>query len=102
MSEPLSSPQQRPFAGPAIQCLAAAGLFGAATPASKVLLGGVSGTVLAGLLYLGAALAVLPAVGGFKRPSRRELTLVSGIVLFGGIVAPLLLLAALARAPAAR
>ena len=42
--------------------LASACLFGAATPASKVLLAGVQVQALAGLLYLGAALGVLPII----------------------------------------
>ena len=42
--------------------LASAFLFGAATPASKALLGGIQAQALAGLLYLGAALGVLPMV----------------------------------------
>jgi len=42
--------------------LASAFLFGAATPASKALLAGIQPQALAGLLYLGAALGVLPVV----------------------------------------
>ncbi len=42
--------------------LVSALLFGGATPASKALLGGVEAQVLTGLLYLGAALGVLPVV----------------------------------------
>ena len=38
-------------------------LFGAATPASKALLDGTQAQTLAGLLYLGAALGILPVVG---------------------------------------
>ena len=45
---------------PVLWCLSAAALFGASTPASKWLLGGMGPLTLAGLLYLGAALAVLP------------------------------------------
>ena len=42
--------------------LASACLFGAATPASKALLGETQAQALAGLLYLGAALGVMPLV----------------------------------------
>jgi hypothetical protein len=42
---------------PAASCLLAALLFGAATPASKALLGTLGPFTLAGLLYLGAAIA---------------------------------------------
>ena len=42
--------------------LTSALLFGAATPASKALLDGIQAQALAGLLYLGAALGVLPVI----------------------------------------
>ena len=41
-------------------CALAAVLFGAATPATKLLVDDVGSVTLAGLLYLGAALAVAP------------------------------------------
>ena len=46
-----------------LRCLAAAVLFGASAPAASVLAGDMTALVLAGLMYLGAALAVaaLPA-----------------------------------------
>lgn len=46
----------------AIAGLISAFLFGAATPASKALLDGIQPQALAGLLYLGASLGVLPTV----------------------------------------
>ena len=46
---------------PVVWCIAAAALFGMSTPASKSLLDALSPLALAGLLYLGAAIAVLPA-----------------------------------------
>lgn len=74
-----------------------AALFGAATPVSKQLLGDIPPLVLAGLLYLGAALALLPAVlrtrGSSSIPKDRTNRLrLSGAVFFGGIVGPVLLL----------
>ena len=81
--------------------LASAFLFGAATPASKALLGGIQPQALAGLLYLGAALAVLPVVireGAFRWPwqaGRRTFFLLIGAIVLGGILGPLLLLLAL-------
>jgi len=45
---------------PALSCLLAAVLFGASTPVSKALLASVGPFTLAGLLYLGGALGVLP------------------------------------------
>ena len=67
--------------------LASACLFGAATPASKALLAGTQAQVLAGLLYLGAALGVLPVVvrtKSFRRPwqaDRRTLLLLTGAIV---------------------
>lgn len=83
-------------------------LFGASTPLSKVLLGDLGGNVLAGLLYLGAAAAVTPSVLARLRsgaavlpsdnPNRWRL---AGAVALGGGLGPVLVLSALARAPAA-
>ena len=81
-------------------------LFGIATPFSKLLLAGLNSFQLAGLLYLGAALAMLPYI--FKKnsnlrllfqPGTRAKTL--GIIFFGGFAGPLLLLAGLKMANAA-
>ncbi len=81
-------------------------LFGAATPASKALLVDLDAQTLAGLLYLGAVLGVLPAAVWPKpmRPpwqaGRRTLVLLAGAVVLGGIVGPWLLLLGLQRASA--
>jgi drug/metabolite transporter (DMT)-like permease len=92
-------------AAPILWCLAAAALFGASTPASKHLLGGLGPVALAGLLYLGAAIAVLPFVfrGGSKslRRKRRNVLRLLGAVLFGGVLGPVLILVGLRSAPAA-
>ncbi len=86
--------------------LLAAATFGAATPAGKFLLGDFSVWQLAGLLYLGAALGVVPLVvreGRFRWPGdmdRSTRLRLSGAVVLGGIVAPVLLLLALRSAPA--
>ncbi len=76
-------------------------LFGASTPASKLLLGALEPFQLAGLLYIGAALAMAPVVA-FERGSPVRLRLdranvlrLAGAVLFGGLLGPVLLLAAL-------
>jgi drug/metabolite transporter (DMT)-like permease len=81
-------------------------LFGIATPFSKLLLNGLNSFQLAGLLYLGAALAMLPYT--FKKNSNLKLLFQSGsrakttgIIFFGGFMAPLLLLAGLKTANAA-
>ena len=73
---------------PVILCLLAAALFGASTPASKVLLGDVGPLTLAGLLYLGAALGVLPFCFRGGSPARWRdpvnLRRLLGAILFGG------------------
>lgn len=90
---------------PFIACLGAAALFGASTPASKLALGPLEPLVLAGLLYLGAALAVLPFSrrGGSPQARRRPQSLrrMAGVALFGGILGPALMLWGLRLAPAA-
>jgi drug/metabolite transporter (DMT)-like permease len=81
-------------------------LFGIATPFSKLLLSDLNSFQLAGLLYLGAALAMLPSILRknsnlrllFERENR---TKTIGIILFGGFLGPLLLLAGLKMANAA-
>jgi drug/metabolite transporter (DMT)-like permease len=81
-------------------------LFGAATPASKLLLEGITPFQLAGLLYLGAGLAAAPAAlrhGGFALPGRSDRSnqiRLGGAVLFGGILGPVLLLFGLQLAEA--
>lgn len=90
---------------PVVQCLAAAALFGAATPLSKPLLGRLDPLPLAGLLYLGAAATALPmAIRDFRKArwsDRRQWLLLLGAVVFGGGIAPVLLLLGLKAAPAA-
>ena len=81
--------------------LVSAFLFGAATPASKLLLDGIHPQALAGLLYLGAAIGVLPVIikgGAYRWPkhaARRTILLLLGAIVLGGIVGPILLLIAL-------
>mgnify|MGYP001236577581 CR=1 FL=1 len=87
--------------------VAAAVLFGAATPASKTLLSQLTPFQLAGLLYLGAALGVSPsAARGGKirfpgRHDRRNRFRLLGAVVAGGICGPVLLLLGLRLAAAA-
>ena len=87
-----------------LRCLLAAVLFGATAPAASELAGSVPAFTLAGLLYLGAALAVLPVVVR-RPPSHDALVLewkpVLVAVVVGGAVAPVLLVAGLARTEAA-
>ncbi len=91
--------------GPLAIALLSAALFGAATPASKWLLGALTPLQLAGLLYLGAALGVAPAVLrarslALPRESRGR-WLLFGVVALGGGLAPVLLLLGLRLASAA-
>jgi drug/metabolite transporter (DMT)-like permease len=91
--------------GPIAIALLAAALFGAATPASKWLLAELTPLQLAGLLYLGAALGVAPAMVRRASPAlpraRRDRALLLGAVVFGGALGPVLLLLGLRLASAA-
>lgn len=79
-------------------------LFGISAPAASRLAGDLGAFRLAGLLYVGAALAVLPVVG-LSRPSRQALersgSRLGLAVLVGGAVGPLLLAAGLGYVSAA-
>jgi drug/metabolite transporter (DMT)-like permease len=87
-----------------VRCLLAAVLFGAAAPAASRLAGSMPAFTLAGLLYVGAALAVLPSVLS-QPPSRRavarEWRPALTAVVVGGALGPVLLMAGLARTSAA-
>lgn len=82
-----------------LAALAAALLFGAGTPAAKLLLAQSSPWMLAGLLYLGSGLGLAlwrrvrkaPAV----RLARGEWRWLAGAVLAGGVAGPVLLLVGL-------
>ncbi|HEX2650337.1 MAG TPA: DMT family transporter [Burkholderiales bacterium] len=80
--------------------LGAALLFGASTPAAKVLAGDLPAFLLAGLLYagsgLGLALWIALRSGRGASIARADLPWLAGAVLFGGIVAPVLLMLGLA------
>lgn len=86
------------------RCLLAAVLLGASAPTASVLAGDMPALVLAGLLHLGAASAVAPAVLR-HRPNFTSLRAgwrpLAVAVLFGGAIGPVLLVAGLARTSAA-
>jgi drug/metabolite transporter (DMT)-like permease len=88
-----------------LRCAAAAVLFGASTPAASKLAGRMNAFTLAGLLYVGAALAVLPVVAVVARPAReavrRGLPRLAVAVVAGGAIGPVLLALGLQRTPAA-
>ena len=93
-----------------ILALASAVLFGASTPFAKLLLGAVDPWLMAGLLYLGAGVGLalvhvgrqvlrMPAV---EAPVQRaDLPWLALVILFGGVLGPLLLMLGLARTGAA-
>jgi drug/metabolite transporter (DMT)-like permease len=85
-------------------CALAAVLFGASTPAASVIAEDMKPLVLAGLLYLGAALVVSPWFV-VQRPHRtalqREWRLLALAIVAGGAVGPALLTAGLVDTPAA-
>lgn len=81
-------------------------LFGIATPFSKLLLTNLNSFQLAGLLYIGAGIAMIPSI--MKTGSQIKLLFnktnlirTLGIILFGGLLGPLLLLIGLRVADAA-
>lgn len=90
---------------PGVQAsLAAAVLFGAGTPAAKLLLDSVSPWLLAGLLYLGSGLG-LATIRLLRRAPRVRLSPadrwpLAGAIAAGGVLGPLLLMVGLTRLPA--
>ena len=90
----------------ATAALLAAMLFGASTPLAKALGVHVSPTLLAGLLYLGSGigLTIIRSARdrGWRSPQipAGEWRWLVGAILFGGIIAPLLLMHALQRTSA--
>lgn len=87
-----------------LRCAAAAVLFGASAPVASRLVDDLGPFSLAGLLYLGAAVAVVPMLGS-RWPSpaarRRGGSKLATAVVLGGGLGPLLLAAGLDRADAA-
>jgi len=90
--------------------LASALLFGASTPFAKLLLGAVDPWLMAGLLYVGAGvgLVVVHLSRRALRLSELEASLrqsdipwLAAVILFGGVLGPLLLMLGLAQSDAA-
>jgi drug/metabolite transporter (DMT)-like permease len=82
--------------------LLAAALFGLSAPLAKLLLAEVRPVTLAGLLYCGAGVAISVAMlfrrGVPEAPLKRsDLGSLLGVVIAGGILAPILMLAGLER-----
>lgn len=87
-----------------LRCLTAALLFGASAPVASRLAVRMPALHLAGLLYVGAALAVSPLAA--RRPPRSidmkaSWKALTAAVVFGGALGPVLLVAGLAQVPAA-
>lgn len=92
--------------------LAAALLFGASTPAAKLLAGELPAFLLAGLLYAGSGLGLaawmtlrraagpLPASLRESLPHGADLPWLGGAILSGGVIGPVLLMLGLAGTPA--
>src|SRR3954451_13497790 len=89
--------------------LASAILFGASAPFAKLLLDTTDPQLLAGLLYLGAGIGLSAvhagrALLGIEAPEaplrRADVPWLVAVVLFGGVVGPLLLMLGLAQTTA--
>ena len=84
--------------------LVSAVLFGAGTPLAKILLGEGRPWMLAGLLYCGSGIGLgvirLLRRSPRVRLSRAEWAPLSGAILFGGILGPVLLMLGLSNMPA--
>src|SRR5437879_1689471 len=89
-----------------------AALFGISTPAAKVLVGAIHPAVLAGLLYCGAGVGVavlrrirppasMPRVAPAAALARSDVPWLTGAIVSGGVIGPLLLMFGLARTDAA-
>ncbi len=93
-----------------LYALASAALFGASTPAAKLLLGSLDPFMLAGLLYFGAGIgvtalrwvapAVAPRSAAEAALTRRDAPWLAGAIVAGGVAGPLLLMWGLARTEA--
>ncbi len=90
--------------------LGSAVLFGASAPFSKILLGSVDPWLLAGILYLGAGLGLavvhlgrgLVGLDSPEAPLRRgDIPWLAAVVLFGGMLGPVLLMFGLSMTSAA-
>jgi drug/metabolite transporter (DMT)-like permease len=93
----------------AFTALAAAALFGASTPLAKLMLGGASPQLVAGLLYAGSGVGLL-LLALLRRNARKAMAFhlplrdapwLAGAILSGGVLAPVLLMWGLTHTSAA-
>ncbi|MEO8186661.1 MAG: DMT family transporter, partial [Burkholderiaceae bacterium] len=92
---------------PVIAALGAAALFGASTPFAKQLVGDISPVLLAGLLYLGSGIG-LSLIRLLRNRDSQSTAIaagdwpwLAGAIVFGGVLAPALLMFGLTRTSAA-
>ncbi|MFL0266688.1 DMT family transporter [Candidatus Clostridium radicumherbarum] len=95
---------------PIIQALLAALLFGASAPLAKILLGQIDPVPLAAFLYLGSGTGLLvyqmiiniidKGKKGEAPLSKKDFPWLLGAILFGGVVAPIILMTSLKITPA--
>lgn len=95
---------------PIIQALLAALLFGASAPLAKILLGQIEPIPLAAFLYLGSGIGLLiyqiiiNLINNDKKGeaplSKKDFPWLLGAILFGGIIAPIILMTSLKITPA--
>lgn len=95
---------------PIIQALLAALLFGASAPLAKILLGQIDPVPLAAFLYLGSGTGLLAyqliiniideEKKGEAPLSKKDFPWLLGAILFGGVVAPIILMTSLKITPA--
>ncbi len=94
-----------------LYAIAAAALFGASTPFAKLLVGDMPPVMLAGLLYAGSGLGlslwmIFRRLAPAQAPkaeamlTRKDWPWLSGAILSGGIIAPILLMFGLTYTPA--
>ncbi|GAB7016695.1 DMT family transporter [Methanogenium cariaci] len=97
---------------PVIYALLAAMLFGASAPAAKILLTEIEPVTLGALFYIGSGVGLLIYMwlerlsGGDRHTleaslTRSDLSSVAGLILFGGILAPMVLMVSLQYTPSA-
>ena len=103
---------QLPFRNPVVYAILTAVFFGSGAPFAKALLGSVPPMMLSFLIYLGSGLGLgayllLRRLFGSVR-SKEESTLrkadlkwLAGVIIFGGFLAPLVLMTSLVQTPSA-
>ena len=90
--------------------LIAALLFGLSTPLAKLAIRDIDALLLAGLLYLGSGVGLALVIAGRKiagfqnslvtEGKKHEMRYLTGAIIFGGLLAPVLLMAGLSRTDA--